>query len=150
MNKDKGGKINMGPIWDFNIAFGNANYCGGELTSGWAFNFNEICPQDEWHVPFWWKRLLEDPGYVSSLKERWSALRSNEFSNDFIISVIEDLKLELEKSDASTRNFGKWLILGKYIWPNNFIGNRYSEEIDYLKNWIEERLSWMDKEINDL
>ena len=46
MNKDKGGKINMGPIWDFNIAFGNANYCGGELTSGWAFNFNEICPQD--------------------------------------------------------------------------------------------------------
>ena len=47
-------------------------------------------------------------------------------------------------------NFGKWLILGKYIWPNNFIGNRYSEEIDYLKNWIEERLSWMDKEINDL
>ena len=102
------------------------------------------------HVPFWWGRLLEDPGYVSSLKERWSALRSNEFSNDFIISVIEDLKLELEKSDASTRNFGKWLILGKYIWPNNFIGNRYSEEIDYLKDWIEERLSWMDNEINAL
>ena len=150
INKDKGGKINMGPIWDFNIAFGNANYCGGELTSGWAFNFNEICPQDGMHVPFWWGRLLEDPGYVSSLKERWSALRSNEFSNDFIISAIEDLKLELEKSDASTRNFGKWLILGKYIWPNNFIGNRYSEEIDYLKNWIEERLSWMDNEINAL
>ena len=150
MNKDKGGKINMGPIWDFNIAFGNANYCGGELTSGWAFNFNEICPQDGMHVPFWWGRLLEDPGYVSSLKERWSALRSNEFSNDFIISAIEDLKLELEKSDASTRNFGKWLILGKYIWPNNFIGNRYSEEIDYLKDWIKERLSWMDNEINAL
>jgi hypothetical protein len=150
MNKDKGGKINMGPIWDFNIAFGNANYCGGELTSGWAFNFNEICPQDGMHVPFWWGRLLEDPGYVSSLKERWSTLRSNEFSNDFIISAIEDLKLELEKSDASTRNFGKWLILGKYIWPNNFIGNRYSEEIDYLKDWIEERLSWMDNEINAL
>ena len=88
--------------------------------------------------------------YVLSLKERWSALRSNEFSNDFIISAVEDLKLELEKSDASTRNFGKWLILGKYIWPNNFIGNRYSEEIDYLKNWIEERLSWMDNEINAL
>ena len=102
------------------------------------------------HVPFWWGRLLEDPGYVSSLKERWLALRSNKFSNDFIISAIEDLKLELEKSDASTRNFGKWLILGKYIWPNNFIGNRYSEEIDYLKDWIEERLSWMDNEINAL
>ena len=148
MNKDKGGKLNMGPIWDFNIAFGNANYCGGELTSGWAFNFNEVCPQDGMHVPFWWKRLLEDPEYVSELKERWSFLRANEFSNESITNTIDNLKLELEKSDATTRNFGKWLILGKYIWPNNFIGNKYSEEIDYLKDWIEKRLSWMDNEIN--
>ena len=150
MNKDKGGKLNMGPIWDFNIAFGNANYCGGELTSGWAFNFNEVCPQDGMHVPFWWKRLLEDPEYVSELKERWSFLRANEFSNESIMNTIDNLKLELEKSDATTRNFGKWLILGKYIWPNNFIGNKYSEEIDYLKDWIEKRLSWMDSEINSL
>ena len=150
MNKDKGGKLNMGPIWDFNIAFGNANYCGGELTSGWAFNFNEVCPQDGMHVPFWWKRLLEDPEYVSELKEKWSFLRANEFSNESMINTIDNLKLELEKSDATTRNFGKWLILGKYIWPNNFIGNKYSEEIDYLKDWIEKRLSWMDNEINDL
>ena len=150
MNKDKGGKLNMGPIWDFNIAFGNANYCGGELTSGWAFNFNEVCPQDGMHVPFWWKRLLEDPEYVSELKEKWSFLRANEFSNESIMNTIDNLKLELEKSDATTRNFGKWLILGKYIWPNNFIGNKYSEEIDYLKDWIEKRLSWMDNEINDL
>ena len=28
MHKDKGEKLNMGPIWDFNIAFGNADYCG--------------------------------------------------------------------------------------------------------------------------
>ena len=148
MNKDKGGKLNMGPIWDFNIAFGNANYCGGELTSGWAFNFNEVCPQDGMHVPFWWKRLLEDPEYVSELKEKWTFLRANEFSNESIMNTIDNLKLELEKSDATTRNFGKWLILGKYIWPNNFIGNKYSEEIDYLKDWIEKRLSWMDNEIN--
>ncbi len=150
MNKDKGGKLNMGPIWDFNIAFGNANYCEGELTSGWAMDFNKICPQDGMHVPFWWNRLLEDPDYVLALKQRWSLLRSNQFSNEFIITIIDDLKLELEKSDASTRNFGKWLILGKYIWPNNFIGNKYSEEIDYLKQWIEKRLSWMDNEIDSL
>tara|TARA_A100001011_G_scaffold393249_1_gene482661 strand:+ start:14110 stop:15474 length:1365 start_codon:yes stop_codon:yes gene_type:complete len=150
MNKDKGGKLNMGPIWDFNIAFGNANYCEAELTSGWAMDFNKICPQDGMHVPFWWNRLLEDPDYVLALKQRWSLLRSNQFSNEFIMTIIDDLKLELEKSDASTRNFGKWLILGKYIWPNNFIGNKYSEEIDYLKQWIEKRLSWMDNEIDSL
>jgi hypothetical protein len=29
MHKDKSGKLKMGPIWDFNLAFGNADYCGG-------------------------------------------------------------------------------------------------------------------------
>ena len=150
MNKDKGEKIKMGPIWDFNIAFGNANYCNGESTSGWAFNFNEICPRDGLLVPFWWKRFMEDPEFISALKERWTFLRSDLFSNDSINSDIESLSLLLEENGAINRNFGKWLILGKYIWPNNFIGNRYSEEIDYLKNWIEKRLSWMDSEINAL
>ena len=77
----------MGPIWDFNLAFGNANYCEAELTSGWAMDFNKICPQDGMHVPFWWNRLLEDPDYVLALKQRWSLLRSNQFSNEFIMTI---------------------------------------------------------------
>ena len=51
------------------------------------------------------------------------------------------------RGGAVDQNFGKWLVLGKYIWPNNFIGNRHSEEIDYLKQWIIERLSWIDQQI---
>jgi hypothetical protein len=30
------------------------------------------------------------------------------------------------------------------VWPNNFIGNTYQEEVDFLKSWIGERLAWMD------
>jgi hypothetical protein len=34
--------------------------------------------------------------------------------------------------------------LGTYVWPNNFIGLTYQEEIDYMKSWILGRLTWMD------
>jgi hypothetical protein len=42
------------------------------------------------------------------------------------------------------RNYIRWPILGTYVWPNNFIGNTYQEEIDYLKTWTQNRLTWMD------
>ncbi|NNE78280.1 MAG: hypothetical protein HKN31_14550, partial [Pricia sp.] len=75
MHKDKNDKLKMGPIWDFNLAFGNADYCSGGESNVWAYRFNERCPSDFWQVPFWWGRLLEDPEFVSQLQERWNVLR---------------------------------------------------------------------------
>ena len=46
-----------GPVWDFNIALGNAEYCGGNSYQGWAINFNSLCGQDDWIIHFWWKLL---------------------------------------------------------------------------------------------
>ena len=37
--------------------------------------------------------------------------------------------------------------MGNYIWPNYYIFETYEEEINYLKSWISNRLSWMDSEI---
>jgi hypothetical protein len=48
---------------------------------------------------------------------------------------------------AQERNFDKWNVLGTYVWPNNYIGNTYQEEVDYLKFWIDERVNWMDNNI---
>ena len=120
---------------------------GGDLTSGWAYQFGDLCPLDGMQVPFWWNRLMEDPGFLVALEERWTFLRSNILSNENILDLIDELSLEITDSGAVDRNFGKWLVLGKYIWPNNFIGNRHSEEIDYLKEWVIERLSWIDQQI---
>jgi len=33
------------------------------------------------------------------------------------------------------------------VWPNYFVGNTHAEEIEYLKNWMEDRLEWMDDNI---
>jgi hypothetical protein len=66
--KDKnsnGGKFRMGPVWDYDLAYGNANFCDTWLTSGWAYQFNNVCPGDSWEVPFWWDRLVQPAQTVS-------------------------------------------------------------------------------------
>ena len=150
MHKDKGEKLKMGPIWDFNIAFGNVDYCDGNSTSGWAHNFNAICPNDFWLVPFWWNRFLEDPQFVIALQQRWNVLRSDILSTQTVLSRLEELKSNLQTKNTIDRNFGKWPILGKYIWPNAYIGDSYISEINYLQDWITERLAWLDESINTL
>ena len=55
IHKDISGKLKLGPIWDFNLAFGNANYCNGDAVDKWMFKFNDYCQGDLWKVPFWWK-----------------------------------------------------------------------------------------------
>ena len=150
LHKEKGGKLKMGPIWDFNLAFGNVNYCDGDSPHGWAHRFNDICSGDNWQVPFWWNRFLDDPEYVGLLKERWAILRSEILSSDTVSSRLRELQENLKGSSAIDKNFGKWLILGKYIWPNKFIGDSYDSEINYLEEWISERFNWLDQNINEL
>ena len=150
LHKEKGGKLKMGPIWDFNLAFGNVNYCDGDSPYGWAHRFNDICSGDNWQVPFWWNRFLDDPEYVSLLKERWAILRSEILSSDTVSGRLRGLQENLKGSSAIDKNFGKWLILGKYIWPNKFIGDSYDSEINYLEEWISERFNWLDQNINEL
>lgn len=150
MHKDKNGKLKMGPIWDFNLAFGNANYCEGGTTNVWGYKFNERCPGDFWQVPFWWERLLEDPAYVAKLKSRWGILRGSALSNGAIFSKIDGYTTLLSASGAVETNFTAWPVLGTYIWPNNFIGATYAEEVGYLNNWLEDRLLWLDTQIENL
>jgi hypothetical protein len=47
-------------------------------------------------------------------------------------------------SEAQVRNFQRWPVLGVYVWPNQFIGQTYEQEINWMKRWIEDRLFWMD------
>ena len=140
---DNGGKLSMGPLWDYNLAFGNANYCNGELTAGWEVDDGgQGCA---WNNPFWFERLLEDSNYVNKLKCRWEYLRVNSFHKDSIFNFIDSLALYLD--DASDRNFQRWDILGTYVWPNFYVGNTYQDEIGFLKNWIEFRLVWIDNNL---
>ncbi len=137
----EGGKLVAGPLWDFNIALGNANYCAGGSTSGWAKDFNSICGGGL-QVPFWWSKLLMDSTYANRTHCRWLALRQNVLSDSLILQSIDSIAQQLDS--ASIRHYQRWPILGIYVWPNNYIGQTYSDEVNYLKTWITNRLAWMD------
>lgn len=150
MHKDKNEKLKMGPIWDFNLGFGNADYCSGGATNVWAYKFNERCSQDFWQVPFWWDRLLQDPAFVVQLKERWSELRGTTLANASVQARIQDYRTTLDKAGAINTNFSTWPVFGTYIWPNLFVGNNYDEELGYLSAWVDDRMNWLDTAIDGL
>jgi hypothetical protein len=134
-----GGKLFAGPIWDFDLAFGN--YGENAWEEPWTVeNWNAEIPA--WKRIFWMKRLLEDENFVNKLKVRWIEMRNGTFSNSNIMEFVDQTVSRIE--EARIRNFTKWPIIGQYVWPNYFVGATYEEEIDFLKNWIIGRLEWMD------
>ena len=78
MHKSRSGKIVAGPIWDYNLSFGNANYLEGDRTNGWYW------PQlGDSDYP-WRRRLFQDPDFNQRYIDRWAQLREDQFntSND--------------------------------------------------------------------
>lgn len=130
-----GGKIVMGPLWDFNLAYGNVNYHqNSQYAPGWIY--------DDGYRIYWFRRLMQDQNFVNQARCRWDELREGVLSNERIMHAIDSLVDVID--EAKDRNFDRWPILGEYVWPNQFIGNTHEEEIAWLKNWIAERLNWMD------
>lgn len=135
---DKDPLIHMGPIWDYDLAFGNANYLEAQNTWGW----NYLVPADGWGNPAWWNKLLNDADFKNKLKCRWLELRGTVLSNNSINSFLEQTVALV--GDAAKRNFTKWPIQGTYVWPNPFVGNTYTEDVNYMKDWMLRRLTWID------
>ena len=140
--------LKMGPIWDFNLAFGNANYYDGSNTSGFQVLFGQTENQknDLFQISFWWKKIFEDPVFQNNIAVRWNELRTTVFSNTNLLAMINSIASEVD--EAKDRNFTKWPILDTLIWPNSFVGGSYEAEIDYLSGWVDERTAWLDNAIS--
>jgi len=139
----KKGKLTLGPVWDFNLAFGNVDYYNAEKITGWQVDF--LQPDDYWQNPFWWPKLMADSNFVNKINARWRELRKNKFAVSRIYRMIDSLTTHLD--EAQKRNFERWPILNTYVWPNAYIGGSYLAEIRYLKQWIQNRILWMDGRI---
>lgn len=136
----KKGKLTIGPAWDYDLAFGNADFYNGAKLYDWQINFR--IESDDYPVPFWWPKLMQDSSFTRRINNRWRALRKNIFDIPRIHAYIDSVAQHLD--EAQKRNFARWPILGTYVWPNAFIGRTYEEELGYLKQWINLRALWMD------
>lgn len=136
----KGGKLTVGPLWDYNLAFGNCHFRNAWNPVGWT----EEASGDNVR-PFWYARLMEDPYYRADMKRRWNELRESILNEDYLYAFIDEQVAHL--GDAIQRNDNKWKVIGKEVWPNKKYGSTYSEDIDIMKDFVAERIVWMDEQI---
>jgi hypothetical protein len=107
--------------------------------------FNYVCPDDgAGLIPFYWFKLIEsDSAFRSQLRCRWKNTRKasrNEQRINFLIDSVVNLTAE-----ARQRHFQKWPVLGEWVWPNpQPIPTTYEGEINTLKQWVHDRLVWLD------
>jgi hypothetical protein len=112
----KGGKLQLGAPWDFNLAFGAYQRVGGEKADGWripqsandggfAFGMNE------WFVAKWIQNIWSNNTFQQKYKARWAELRSGVWHTKNIDHFIDSLKTVLK--NAANRNFERWPNLGQ-------------------------------------
>ncbi|MFN5912356.1 MAG: CotH kinase family protein [Bacteroidota bacterium] len=127
MYKEKdtdGGKLCIGPPWDYDRALAN------EANSGWVWENTHL----GWPFPFWWSKMYSDSTYRHELACRWFSLRAADFGTDRFMSFIDSVTLPLFQGPAE-RNFAIWQTLGS---------DTYAAKILSLKTLLTNRLNWID------
>lgn len=141
----KDSKLHVGPVWDFDLGFGNTRFSEGADTIGWDL---VVMPGllassvGEYHIPQWWIRLSEDSTFWQAAGTRWAALRRGPLSTPAIMGMIDSIAAHIDEAQA--RNFVRWPILDQDVWENPYVGGTYANEVSYLKAWTTARLAWMD------
>jgi hypothetical protein len=136
--KDRGDKLKMEPIWDWNLAFGNCRGKEGYVPQGWYW------PQLDDYQYSWFRRFFDDPDFAQRYADRWGQLRTNLCAASNLLARVDQFAAQLQEPAA--RNFARWPILGEAVTPNYFVGKDYAHEIAWMKDWIVARLAWIDKQ----
>ena len=154
-NKDKyskGGKLNAGPVWDFDWAWKNlGGICAiyeGYTGGGWA-HLNNDCFTDNYSTG-WYVRLLQDTTFSNELRCTYEDYRKTILDTTSLFAYIDSMKNLVE--NAQTRHFKRWPILGMSGSAPDFgpVATTYHAELDSLKGWISTRLQWLDENIPGL
>jgi hypothetical protein len=160
-HKDRGGKVRAGPLWDFNISMGNADYAEGEFYDGW--NYAPAPRTAPLAGGLWYTRLHADPNYRVRTFDRYWELRAGAWNTQSLMARIDAAVAQLTDGDPTpvtnttansvqtpvARHYRKHKILGTRQWPNPAVSTTlttYQAEIAFLKKWMTDRLAWMDNQ----
>jgi hypothetical protein len=126
-----GEKIKMGPVWDYDLAFGNVNYSTAEFPEG--FWIKSGSP--------WYKRMFEDDYFKDAVRERFDYYYSNLTSFQ---TKIDEFEAYLSVSQA--KNFELYpgiLDPNVELWPVPERFDNHHGYVEHLKNWINARMEWL-------
>jgi len=137
MSKDKNGKLEMGPIWDFDRAFGNDNKEGANKFDGFIYELK--------FIPFWWTKLMNNKEFKHKLIQRYKELRKTTLSDNNINLIINYnyniIKPSIEREATRWRTYIK-------NEGNPYNAKSFDEAVWYLKDWLNKRINYLDKQWN--
>lgn len=145
LTKEEGKKLEMYHLWDFDLTLGNCGYFDWRVGNGpenfWIRDFASNCTLGD----NWINLMMRDPAFIIKLQKRWNELKPQfETIPDFIDQQV----LFLDK--AWKRNFQRWSIWESVDWVMFPSLGTYEKEVEYLKEFYSDRLSWLDDAINRL
>jgi hypothetical protein len=128
--------LNMGPIWDFDLSGGNANYNDAWKPEGcWVSK-----TLTDW--PNWYTRLFDNDDFVAMTIARWKLKRPA--LETFINTSIDTYAARLQA--AQQRNFTRWPILGQPMPLSGYYTfYTWADEVSYLKRFLDQRMAWLDQ-----
>ena len=138
MNLKRGGKLKMGPLWDFDLSFGGYPW---SPTDTWA---NDVEGFKLKSTP-WFSRLFEDPIFISRVKERFAYFYDNK--QTLYDHIDEGAQKLVNKVEEENKLWGR--ITDKTA-SSDEVKNSYQEKINYLKSWLASRLDWLNTNLNAL
>ena len=133
-HKDRAGKLRAGPIWDFNLTFGNDLFL-------WGFDRSHY---DVWQFANggndgakFWTDLFNNPTYKCYLAKRWNELiqPGQPLNYDSLVQYIDQTVAYI--SEAKAREEQKWT---SDVYPPVHFS---PTEISDLKVWLSNRISWI-------
>ncbi|MBQ8047145.1 MAG: CotH kinase family protein [Prevotella sp.] len=134
MHLKRGEKLKMGPLWDFDIAFGNVNYNENYMTEGFWVKYSN-----------WYNRFFQDPSFVSKVKERYAYFYEHKADVMQHINIAaQHLRYSVEENEHI------WHTLYTHTWPNYNVWGNYQNEVQFLKTWLSRRMDWLYEAINQL
>jgi spore coat protein CotH len=132
-HKDRGGKLRAGPIWDFNLTYGNDLFEYGydrSHTDVWQFNDGGN------DGPKYFTDLFNNPDFKCYFSRRWHQLTAaGQPLNYTVLSAYIDQTVAL-LSEAAVREQQRWGTV-----PN------WAAEVANMKTWLSQRITWINGHI---
>lgn len=152
MHKDAGGKLKAGPAWDYD--WGSFIPQNKISHDGESSNAGVIKDNYTMRYTMWYQYLFNDPTFVSLVKERWAALKSNMYG---ALMYLDQQAALVAESDVY--NHAMWPITGMivnydytrfYGFPNFDEQMSFNDAISTMRNNLSARLSWLDTQISNM
>lgn len=158
LQRDLGGRLAMGPVWDFDISAGNRKRWSITSPTGWYLRRNFagdpegvpsqlFGPQGHWFV-----RLFTDPAFEDAVRARWSEVRASVGTLPaFLGARRASIAAAADRNFAPTADGGAGMPVDA---PTPDLDSFYvyfgtwAESVDYLEDWLADRIAWMDAELS--